>query len=130
MKRWKKVLTVIIAVFVIISLAGLFFATRGLDEGKQVSINDADLSKLDDGVYRGVFDQGRWANQVEIRVENHKMTDIKKTEGFEHKEAMASIHARVLENQTLLVDVVSGATVSSKAYLKAIENALQGEPIQ
>ena len=30
----------------------------------------------------------------------------------------------VIKNQSLDVDVVSGATVSSKAILKAIENAL------
>ena len=130
MKKWKKVLIGIVAVVVMIGLAGLFFASQGLDEGKQVSINEVDLSKLDDGVYTGSYDHGRWTNQVEIRVENHEIVEIRKVEGFEHKAAMETIHERVLESQSLLVDVVSGATVSSKAYLKAIEHALQGDPVR
>ena len=32
--------------------------------------------------------------------------------------------SRIIEQQTLKVDVVTGATVSSKAFLKAVENAL------
>ena len=31
----------------------------------------------------------------------------------------------VIERQTLQVDVISGATVTMKAYLKSIENALE-----
>lgn len=130
MKKLKKVLIGIIVVVVFIGLGGLYFATRGLDEGKQVLINEVDLLKLDEGMYRGDYNHGRWANQVEIRVENHKIIEIKHIEGFKHKEAMEPIHERVIRNQSLLVDVVSGATVSSKAYLKAIENALQGNPVQ
>lgn len=34
------------------------------------------------------------------------------------------INKSVIDNQTLKVDSVSGATVSSKVILKAIENAL------
>ena len=130
MKKLKKVLIGIVAVVVFIGLGGLFFASRGLDEGKQVTINEVDLSKFDDGVYSGDYHHGRWANQVEIRLENHEIVEIKHIEGFNHKEAMETIHERVLEDQSLLVDVVSGATVSSKAYLKAIENALMKNPDQ
>lgn len=34
---------------------------------------------------------------------------------------------KVVQEQNINVDVVSGATVMCKAYLKAIENALIGE---
>jgi uncharacterized protein with FMN-binding domain len=42
------------------------------------------------------------------------------------KKAEAIVPA-IIEAQNLTVDVVSGATGSSKAILKAVENALVGE---
>lgn len=42
-----------------------------------------------------------------------------------YREVNESIISRVVENQSLKVDVVTGATVTSKALLKAIENALE-----
>jgi uncharacterized protein with FMN-binding domain len=33
----------------------------------------------------------------------------------------------IIETQSLEVDAVSGATITAKAYLKAVENALTGE---
>ena len=34
------------------------------------------------------------------------------------------LYERVIEDQTLQVDTISGATLTSKAYLQAVENAL------
>ncbi len=34
------------------------------------------------------------------------------------------LNDRVIESQSLQVDTISGATLSSKAYLQAVENAL------
>ena len=49
-------------------------------------------------------------------------------EGTSNKDKMQSISERVVEEQSLDVDTISGATVSQKVALKAIENALEGEP--
>lgn len=42
-----------------------------------------------------------------------------------YREVNESIISRVVENQSLKVDVVTGATITSKALLRAIENALE-----
>lgn len=40
-------------------------------------------------------------------------------------EIAENIINKVIESQSIDIDVVSGTTVTSKAYLKAIENALK-----
>jgi len=49
---------------------------------------------------------------------------VVKTVGFEIPETTNTIINNVMEKQNTTVDTVSGATVTSKAYLKSIENAL------
>ncbi len=44
--------------------------------------------------------------------------------------AEAGITSAVLEAQTLQVDAVTGATTTSKAILKAAENALSAPPVK
>jgi uncharacterized protein with FMN-binding domain len=59
-------------------------------------------------------------------VENHKITkiDIVKDVTFSKPDVSEELFMRVMESQDTRVDAVTGATVTSKAYLKAIENAL------
>ena len=88
-----------------------------------------DLTLLNDGVYRGVHD----LSGVPVKVTLDVVIKSKKIENIniiEHKSSRIGkkaegITVRVIEAQNLEVDVISGATASSKAILKAIENALQ-----
>jgi len=126
----KKKLLIIIGA-VIIVLAGLFIAvTNGLSEGKKVSINGVDLSKIPDGSYTGTYDFKRWSNTVVVHIKNNRITAIdteKDVAGSEITNASGEVFRRVIEAQNTTVDAVSGATVTSKAYLKAIEDALHIE---
>ncbi len=130
MKRGFKILGVMVGVFMLVGLSGLFFATRGLEEGKAITIKTVDIAALDDGVYVGEHDFRRWSNEVEVTLENGRITDIRLIKGFKHEEARKKIYERVVADQTLAVDMVSRATVSSKAYLKAIERALKSSPVE
>lgn len=117
-------------VIVIIILVGfgirLYSITRGLAEGREVVINEIDLSRVDDGFYTGSYDVGRWANEVMVEVSGYRIIDIKITKPvtYEDVEQTQELIEKVLEKQNTSVDAVSGATVTSKAYLKSIENAL------
>ena len=46
---------------------------------------------------------------------------------FKMDEITTELFDRVIQNQSLDVDIETGATVTSHAYLKAIENALGGK---
>lgn len=64
--------------------------------------------------------------EVEVSVTEHKITNIKI---IEHENGLGGKAEKIVDNiisrQSLEVDAVSGATVSSKCIIKAIENALQ-----
>lgn len=64
--------------------------------------------------------------KVEVSVTEHKITGIKI---IEHENGLGSKAEKIVDDvisrQSLEVDAVSGATVSSKCIIKAIENALQ-----
>jgi uncharacterized protein with FMN-binding domain len=82
-----------------------------------------------DGVYRGSYDLSGTPVKVvlDVTVQNQNITAIsivrhvcspigKKAE---------RITERIIENQSLKVDAISGATGSSMAILKAVENAMR-----
>lgn len=128
MKKVLKIAGIIISLFIIGAASILFMVTRGLKEGAAMKINDVDLSKLQDGKYHGVYEEKRWLSEVEVTVKNHRITKIellsKPMVNPGGPNFSGELINRVIEQQTPNVDVISGATVSSKAYLKSIENAL------
>lgn len=120
-KKTKICLTII----VIIVGGGLFAMTRGLTEGKNVEINNVDISKLADGTYSGQYSKGRWNSEVEVTVKDNKIEGIKLLSDPLIPDVSKELSKEIIEKQKVKVDVVSGATVSSKAYLKSVENALK-----
>lgn len=121
-----KIIVIILSLFILVAVGAIFYLTRGLDKVGSTVINDIDMQNVEDGIYVGKFDMGRWANELTVTVNNGRVEeiDINKTVVFEREEVTKKIIDCVIENQNLKIDVVSGATVTSKAYLKSIENAL------
>lgn len=126
MKVFLKIVLVIIVVLVLVISGGIFYITRGLEAGSQVEISNIDLRKIDDGIYNGKFSSGRWTNEVSVAVKDHQITGIEiiKDVTIPKPEWTQQLFNSVIEEQDIDVDVISGATVTCKAYLKAIENAL------
>jgi len=113
------VLAIIMFVFVVPKLEA------GLKELDTLEFAPLNLSELDDGFYEGSFGAGIVSATVRVAVSGHeiKSIEIVKHDHGKGKPAEA-ITASVIENQSVEVDVVSGATYSSKVILKAIENAI------
>lgn len=63
---------------------------------------------------------------MQVTVSARKVTAIKLVEHAKNQSTASSdeLFGRVIESQSLQVDTISGATLTSKGYLKAIENAL------
>lgn len=108
----------------------LIWATRGLSKYEKMVVQKVDFSRVPDGTYTGNFDGGRWSNTVRVTVKDHKVTDIKliKDMTFKSPSKAQEIFRKVESAQSLNVDTISGATVTSKAYLQAIANALLKAP--
>jgi len=126
MKVVLKVLGTVFLLIIVVAAAGMFYISRGLEEGLNVKINPIDLANIEDGVYKGSYDFGRWSNELNVTVENHKITNLEVTDDMmiANPDVKNELIQRVINEQKTTVDAVSGGTVSSKAYLKSIENAL------
>jgi len=123
----KKVLLIIGGAVFATLLVLFLYITNGLSEGKNVALNGIDLSNISDGMYVGTYDFKRWTNTVHVHVKDNEIISIVLIDdvpGAEITDCSEEILRRVLDAQDTQVDAVAGATVTSKAYLKAIENAL------
>lgn len=123
----------VIAVVCLVVLGGAAYGIKYLSEVKRykdiikgISVAKVDLSKVKDGDYTGKFDAIMIEAKVNVKVEDHRIADIKLVEHKNERGKRAEvIPQRVVKAQSLQVDTVSGATNSSKVILKAIENALK-----
>jgi uncharacterized protein with FMN-binding domain len=127
MKRYQLFLLLVVSlVFTSASCSKLSIEHQ---EARNIEISEIDFSILQDGSYRGYYEGGmyRWReNECEVRVLTGSVTEIQLlTSTAEYTNAfLDTLYNRVIKQQTLQVDVVSGSTLDSKACLKAIEDAL------
>lgn len=90
-----------------------------------LNIQEIDLTKVADGNYEGSYDSSLIKVKVVVEVNNHKISYIDLVQHENGKGTPAEvIIPEVINTQSLKVDAVTGATSSSKAILKAIENAI------
>lgn len=125
--KMKKIIIAVVVIVVLLIVAFVLI-TNGLSEGKNVALDGIDLSVVPDGVYNGTYEHGRWTNTVSVHVENGVITGIDIVDdvfGAKIIDCSEEIFRRVMGTQSTQIDAVAGATVTSKAYLKAIENAIK-----
>lgn len=126
----KKILKLLGIVLVIFLLAGIGFGFFMMNGQSKVLIDvpeGIDLSQVPDGVYSGSYDGYRWKNTLSITVSNHQIVSIEIMDDItiEVADVTNDLFNRVIQENNTLVDVVAGATISSHAYLHAIEAAFQ-----
>ncbi|MCL2805975.1 MAG: FMN-binding protein [Treponema sp.] len=96
---------------------------------KSITAQMPDLSQINDGVYRGFYDVSGTPVKVTLDVilQNNRITNIEIINHFRSPigKKAENIIWQIIEKQNLDIDAVSGATASSKAILKAVENAFQ-----
>lgn len=125
----KKKLLITGGILLVIMVGMFLGITNGLSEGAKVSLQGVDLSNISDGDYTGTYENGRWTNTVTVHIKDHRIESVdidKDVAAADITNCSDEIIRRVIDAQNTGVDAVSGATVTSKAYLKAIENALGG----
>jgi uncharacterized protein with FMN-binding domain len=129
LKKVLKAALAIVIIIILIAASGIFYITRGLEAGSKVVINPVSITSIPDGAYIGTYKSGRWTNELTVTVKNHKITkiDVEKDVRIPKPEWREQLFNNVIEKQSLDVDIVSGATVTSKAYLKSIEDALRSK---
>lgn len=88
---------------------------------------------LVDGVYTGVVVEHRHGPvQVQITVEGHRIVAVDAVQRPDESErsielsdaAIIQLNAEVLEVQSTYIDFISGATMTSEAYVESLQDAI------
>lgn len=124
---------VIVSIITIVILAGILMLTIYLksvadykDAVKEISIEDICISDISDGVYIGECDVDFIYAKVEVTIQNGKITELKILEHQnERGQAAEAIIPKIISEQKVDVDAITGATNSSMVLKKAVENALK-----
>ena len=127
MKRKRWVLG--IGVFVLLNIVASLYVVYRVHAYKvavsNITFSGVDLSSVADGSYVGDCDLDLVYAKVKVVMENGK---IVKVDLLEHKNGRGASAERIVKDfskeQKVNVDAVSGATNSSLAIKKAVDNAL------
>ena len=132
-----KVLLVMLVVLCLAGAAALIADAPGRQELATLEIGSIDFSRLEDGTCTGSYTGAKGSARdatVEVTIQQGQITAIRTIKGaidengtavkLSNGETVDDLFSRVVEDQSLQVDAISGATLTSKAHLKALENAL------
>ena len=128
MRKKKKILLwilgLLVVAFVIFQIA-MGRIEQNLSSLEALPLADIELEQLQDGIYTGSYAAFPVEAEVQVELENHKIISVTLLEHRHGQGANAEILTDiVVQAQSLDVDLVAGATYSSKVILKAIEDAL------
>jgi uncharacterized protein with FMN-binding domain len=124
-----SVVLIVVGVIGGVLLGGLAFTEGERREGRNLPIAVVDFGAIPDGTYRGKYGGGKYkmrANEVRVTVSSGRVSEIElvKSANKPVPEITEPLFGRVIQAQSLQVDTISGATITSKSFLKSVENAL------
>lgn len=115
---------------VLLILPILLLSCFGMNSILKMPVNHVDLSEVSDGKYISEFKKSRWNYTLEIEVKLHEIKSVEIIKcPFQNSEKTIEFNQklinRLIQKQSVVIDAVSGATVSSKTFQKAAENTLK-----
>ena len=127
----KKIISFIILLLLLIGLiCGAVYLKNVADYKRAVgetTFGEIDITDVSDGIYIGEYDVNFIYAKVEVTVEDGEIVSINILEHrHERGKAAETVIEKLIEEQKIDVDAVSGATNSSTVIKKAVENALKG----
>lgn len=115
----------ILLTIVITSLLNFLFVAYILRPSK-LDVKAIDVPAIKDGTYIGICQNKILFAVVQVEINNHKIMNI---HVLAHKDSYMKQAEQIVEKvcaqQSLDVDAISGATLTSHTVLKAIEQALE-----
>lgn len=127
-KSMKKLIRYSLIFIVVVGLVG-FVAFKWIENNfnqlAKSEVEDVQLSSISDGEYNGVYQSFPIDVEVNVIVLDHKITKIDLIKHVTGQgQSAEEILDDVVKQNSIDVDVISGATYSSKVILQAISNAL------
>lgn len=122
----KKILIILLCTILFALIGASLYSKTLVNDVNSITVSNLNMANITDGIYVGEYSITPVYVEVEVSVTEHKITNIKI---IEHENGLGGKAEKIVDNvisrQSLEVGAVSGATVSSKCIIKAIENALQ-----
>lgn len=124
--RFHRILSCIIAILLVVHMVSYAIDFNDYKTAiSRITIDEIDLSEIDDGEYIGECDAGYIYAKVKVVVEDHSIKRISILEhNHERGAASESIIETMVKKQKVDVDAVTGATNSSLVIKRACANAL------
>lgn len=121
----RKAIVSVVVIIIILLTAGISIQYYTLHTFRTIEIGEVDLMKIDNGIYPGEADLG-FLYKVNVVVQNNKITDIEYVQNRTgiYAKLAEKVRRKIIRQQKINVDAITGATTTSKALLKAIDNAL------
>jgi uncharacterized protein with FMN-binding domain len=126
-----KVAALIIGICLILHIViGITSLNRYKQLVEEIKIENVDISRVADGSYMGDCDTGYVYAKVEVTVKHGTVTSVDLLENRTERGKPAEVITdKIVQNQNVKVDAITGATNSSKVIMKAVENALEGKKL-
>ena len=100
-------------------------AEAGLEELNALTITTPNLQLLADGTYDGSFETFPVKVRTQTTIKDHQIIDVRLLEHRNGKgQSAEELLPKIVETQSLELDVVAGATYSSIIILKSVELSL------
>lgn len=126
----KKIVLFAIMLLLLIGLVWGIIYLKSVADYKQAvretNFEEINISDISDGVYTGEYDVNFIYAKVEVTMQNGEITNINILKHkHERGKAAKAITNKIVDEQRIDVDAISGATNSSTVIKKAVENALK-----
>lgn len=128
---------IVLSLCVIAGMIAIIGDAPSRQELASLTFSEIDFSRLNDGIYTATFTGTKGSLRdasLEVTISNGEITNIRIIMGAVDENGVPQeigngmtindLFDTVLEQKTLQVDAVSGATLTSNAHLKALEVAL------
>lgn len=89
-------------------------------------VADVPIKDVPDGAHEGAFQKGNFTYRVRTHVKDHRIVKVEvlANRDSDYARQAEKVLARVVTEQKCDVDATTGATATSQALLKAVENSL------
>ncbi len=126
LKSMRKVTLIISMAAITIFLLFPIVSHFNLENYRNMPIKNSNLILIEDGNYLGEKNISGFIYKVEVSVNNHVITDIRILQNRKSSYARyaEAVIPRIVKNQNANVNSITGATTTSKALMKAVEDAL------
>lgn len=126
----KKIILFVIMLLLLVGFVwGIIYLNSVADYKqavKETTFEEINISDISDGVYIGEYDVNFIYAKVEVTVQNGEIININILEHRnERGKAAEAITNKIVDEQKIDADAISGATNSSTVIKKAVENALK-----